>query len=61
MTPTIVTGTLLNWTTLPTTCGSLPNRDRQYRALITATGGRVGRSSSGTMVRPGFAVRPSTR
>ena len=55
ITPTIVTGTLLSSTTLPMTSGSPPNRLRQKRALITATGGAVGWSSSGTIVRPGLA------
>ena len=59
MTPTMVIGVLLKRTTLPMTCGSLPNRFRQYRSLITATGGASGRSSSGTIVRPGEALRPS--
>jgi len=48
-------------TTLPTTPGSPPKRERQYFALITATGEADGVSSSGRSVRPGFAVSPSIR
>ena len=42
MTPTIVTGTLLKRTALPTICGSPPKRECQYRVLITATGEALG-------------------
>ena len=37
VTPTIVTGVLLAWTTLPMTLGSLPKRRLQYGALMVAT------------------------
>ena len=58
-TPTIVTGTLLTATGVPTTPGLPPNRDIQYLWLITATGAAAGRSSSGVIVRPIRAVTPS--
>src|ERR1700730_931615 len=60
-TPTIVIGTLLTRTGVPTTPGLPPNRDIQYLWLITPTGAAVGRSSSGVMVRPIHAATPSAR
>ena len=59
-TPTIVTGTLLTRTFLPMTFGSVPKRECQYFELMTATGGAVGESSSGRIVRPMRAVIPRT-
>ena len=59
ITPTMVIGTLLTLMALPTTAGSVPNRECQYFELMTATGVAVGRSSSGRMVRPMRAVTPS--
>ena len=59
ITPTMVTGTLLTLMTLPTTAGSVPNRECQYLLLMTATGVAVGRSSSGRIVRPMRAGTPS--
>ncbi len=60
ITPTIVTGTLLTRTTLPTIEGSLPKRALQYFELITATGDADGVSSSGTIVRPMRVPTPSS-
>ena len=45
--------------TLPTTAGSVPNRECQYLELMTPTGVAVGRSVSGRMVRPMRAATPS--
>jgi hypothetical protein len=59
MTPTIVSGTPLTLTVRPTTFGSAPNRTFQYFELMTATGGAVGLSSSGRIVRPSRARTPS--
>ena len=58
-TPTIVTATLLTRIVLPTTAGSVMKRVCQYFELITMTGGAVGLSSSGRIVRPIRAVTPS--
>jgi len=54
-------GTLFTCTTVPATPGLLPNRERQYLWLITATAAAVGRSSSGAIVRPTIALTPRTR
>ncbi len=59
ITPTIVTGTLFTLIVLPTIAGSVPKRECQYLELMTATGGAVGWSSSGRIVRPIRAVTPS--
>ena len=59
-TPTSVNGTPLRVIVLPRMAGSRPKRRFQYRWLITAAGGLVGRSSSVVRARPWEVPTPST-